>query len=58
MQGSLQKQPKIKSLPAFRVNERFVLRETDVDEAVKTVEGVLPQHVDGDIDVTMSIGRK
>jgi hypothetical protein len=58
MQGSLQKQPQIKVLPAFGVNERFELREADIDEAVKTVQGVLPQHVDEDIDVTITILEK
>jgi signal transduction histidine kinase len=58
MQGSLQKQPQIKILPALRVNERLELREADIDEAVKTVQGVLPQHVDGDVDVTITLLEK
>jgi len=58
MQESLQKQPQIKILPAFGVNERFKLREADIDEAVKSVKGVLPQHVDGDIDVTITLLEK
>jgi signal transduction histidine kinase len=58
MQGSLQKQPQIKVLPAFGVNERFELREADIDEAVKTVQGALPQHVDGNIDVTITLLEK
>jgi signal transduction histidine kinase len=55
MQESIQKQPYIKILPAFRVNRGFDLRDADVDEAVKTIQGVLPQHVDGDIDVTITL---
>jgi len=58
MQGSLQKQPRIKILPAFIANERLRLREADIDEAVKTVQGVLPQQVDGDIDVTITLLEK
>lgn len=58
MQGSLQKQPQIKILPAFTVNERLRLREADIDEVVKTVQGVLPQHVDEDIDVTITLLEK
>jgi signal transduction histidine kinase len=58
MQGSLQKQPQINILPAFSVNERLRLREADIDEVVKTVRGVLPQHVDGDIDVTITLLEK
>jgi nitrogen fixation/metabolism regulation signal transduction histidine kinase len=58
MQGNLQKQPQIKVLPAFSINERLKLRETDIDEAVKTVQGVLPRHVEGDIDVTITLLEK
>ena len=58
MQGSLQKQPQIKILPAFIANERLRLREADIDEAVKTVQSVLPQQVDGDIDVTITLLEK
>jgi nitrogen fixation/metabolism regulation signal transduction histidine kinase len=31
------------------------LREADTDEVVKAVQGVLPQHVDGNTDVTVTI---
>lgn len=58
MQGSLQKQPQVKILPAFNVNERLRLREADIDEVVKTVQDVLPQHVDEDIDVTITLLEK
>jgi nitrogen fixation/metabolism regulation signal transduction histidine kinase len=58
MQWSLQKQPQIKILPILRYNERFKLPEADVDEAVKTIQGVLPQHVDEDIDITINILEK
>jgi signal transduction histidine kinase len=58
MQGILQKQPQIKILPAFSINERLRLREADIDEVVKTVQGVLPQHVDEDIDVTITLLEK
>ena len=58
MEGSLQKQPQIKILPALSVNERPRLRGADIDEVVKTVKGVLPQHVDGNIDVTVTLLEK
>jgi nitrogen fixation/metabolism regulation signal transduction histidine kinase len=58
MQGSLQKQPQIKILPAFNVNERLRLREEEIDEFVKTVQGVLPQPIDGDNDVTITLMEK
>ena len=58
MEGSLQKQPQIKILPALSVNERPRLRGADIDEVVKTVQGVLPQHVDGNVDVSITILEK
>ncbi len=47
-----------KILPALSVNERPKLKEVDIDEAVKTVKGVLPQHVDGNIDITITLLEK
>jgi signal transduction histidine kinase len=58
MEGNLQKQPQIKILPALSVNERPGLRGADIDEVVKTVKGVLPQHVEGNIDVTVTLLEK
>jgi signal transduction histidine kinase len=58
MQGSVQKQPQIRILPALSVNGRLRLRKADIDEVVKTVKGVLPQHVDGNIDVTITLLEK
>ena len=58
MQGSLQKQPQIKILPTLRVNESLRSREADIDEFMKTVQGALPQHVDEDIDVTITLLEK
>ena len=58
MQGSVQKQPQIKILPVLSVTERSRLREADIDEVVKTVQGVLPQHIDGNVDVTITLLEK
>jgi nitrogen fixation/metabolism regulation signal transduction histidine kinase len=58
VQGSLQKQPQIKILPTLRVNESLRSREADIDEFVKTVQDALPQHVDEDIDVTITLLEK
>jgi signal transduction histidine kinase len=58
MQGILQKQPQIKILPALSVNERLRLRGADIDGVVKTLQGVLPQYVDEDIDVTITLLEK
>ena len=54
----LQNQPQIKFLPAFSVDERLRLREADINDVVKTVQGILPQHVDEDIDVTITFVEK
>ena len=58
MQGSLQKQPQIKILPDFSVNDRIRLREADIEDVVKTVQDVLSRHVDVDIDVTIALLEK
>jgi signal transduction histidine kinase len=58
MQGSFQKQPQIKILPALSFDGRLRLRETDLNEVVRTVESVLPQYVKGDIDITITLLEK
>ena len=58
MQESLQKQPQIKILPVLSVNERLRLREADIGDVIKAVQGVFPQHIDEDIDVTITLLEK
>jgi two-component system cell cycle sensor histidine kinase/response regulator CckA len=55
---SFQKQPHIKILPAFSINGRPKLRETDLNEIAKMVEGLLPQYVNSDIEVTITLLEK
>jgi C4-dicarboxylate-specific signal transduction histidine kinase len=55
---SFQKQPQIKILPATAVKGRLRLGEADLNEAVRTVEGVLPTYENGDIDVTITLLEK
>ena len=55
MEGSLQKQPQIRILPVLSVNERLRSRGADIGEVVRTVKGVLPQHVEGNIEVTITL---
>ena len=55
---NLQRQSHIKILPAFGIDGRLRLRETDLNEVVRTVESVLPQYVNGDIDVTITLLEK
>jgi signal transduction histidine kinase len=58
MEGSLQRQPHIRILPAPSINERPGLRESDIDDVLKTVKGDLPQRIDGNIDVTVTLIEK
>ena len=58
MIASYQKQPQIKILPAFSIDEKQRLKETDLNEITRMVEGLLPQYVDRDIDVTITLLEK
>jgi len=58
MMENIQKQPQVKILPAFSFDERLRLRETDLNEVVRTVKSLLPQYVNGDIDVTITLIEK
>jgi two-component system, cell cycle sensor histidine kinase and response regulator CckA len=58
MQSSLQKQLHINILPALSVNEKLRLREVDINEVVKTVQGVLPQHFEWDNNVIITLVAK
>ena len=58
MQGSLQHQPQIKILPAFNVDRRLKLRETDLNEITNMVRELLPQNVNWDIDITITLLEK
>ncbi len=58
MEGSLQKQPQVKILPVLNADERLRSREGNIDEVVRTVKGVLPHHVEGNIDVTITLLEK
>ena len=55
---SFQKQPRINILPASNVDGGLKLKETDLNEIVSMVRGLLPQHVDWDIDVTITLLEK
>ena len=58
MQASLQKKTRIKILPAISFKENLRLRGTDIDEAVKNVQGVLPDNADEDTQVTITLLEK
>jgi two-component system, cell cycle sensor histidine kinase and response regulator CckA len=58
MMGSFQTQVQIKSLPAFNVHREFRLKETDLNDIVRTVEGVLPQYMRGDIGTKVTLSEK
>ena len=55
---SFQKQPRVKVLPAFNFDPRLRLRETDLNEVARKAESMLPQYVNGDIDVTITLLEK
>jgi nitrogen fixation/metabolism regulation signal transduction histidine kinase len=55
---SFQNQPQIKVLPAFNIDGRLRLKETDINEISSMVRGLLPQHVNWDIDVTITLLEK
>lgn len=52
---SFQKQAQIKSLPAFSIYRKFRLKETDLNEVVRTVEAALPQYMHGDIGARVAL---
>ena len=58
MRESFERQPQIRILPAFRPDGKPGLRETDLNEVVRAVESVLPQYMNGDIDVTVTLLEK
>lgn len=55
---SLQKKAQIKILPAFNADGGLRLRETDLQEITSLVRGLLPQSVDWDFDVTITLLEK
>jgi nitrogen fixation/metabolism regulation signal transduction histidine kinase len=55
---SFQKQPQIKVLPAFNIDGGLRLKETDLNEISSMVRGLLPQHVNWNIDVTITLLEK
>jgi len=58
MIASYQTQPQIKILPAFSIDEKQRLKKTDINEITRMVEGLLPQYVNRDIDVTITLLEK
>jgi len=58
MIASYQKQPQIKILHAVSTDEKQRLKETDLNEITRMVEGLLPQYVNRDIDVTITLLEK
>lgn len=58
MMESFQTQVQITNLPAFSVNREFRLKETDLNDIVKGVEGMLPQYMRGDIGAAVTLSEK
>jgi hypothetical protein len=55
---SYQKQPQIKILHAVSIDVKQRLKETDLNEITRMVEGLLRQYVNRDIDVTITLLEK
>ncbi len=55
---TIQKQSQVTILPAFCVDRKRRLQETDLNEVLKTVESVLPEYANKDIDVTITLLEK
>jgi len=55
---SPQKQPQIKILPAFSIDGGLKLRETDLNEITSMVRELLPQNVNWNIDITITLLEK
>jgi two-component system cell cycle sensor histidine kinase/response regulator CckA len=58
MMASFQKQAQIKSLPAFSIYRKPRLKETDLNELVRTVEGLLPHCIHGNIGAKVTLSEK
>jgi signal transduction histidine kinase len=58
MMESFPKQPRIKGLPSFSIYRNLRLKETDLNEVVRTVEGMLPQYMHGNIGVKIALSEK
>lgn len=58
MMESFQKQVQIRSLPTFSVYRKPRLKEADLNEIVRTVEGVLPRYMYGNIGVKVALSEK
>ncbi len=58
MMESFQKQPRAKSLPAFSIYRELKLKETDLNEVVRTVESVLPYYTHGNIGIQITLSEK
>jgi two-component system, cell cycle sensor histidine kinase and response regulator CckA len=55
---SLQKQTRIKSLLPFSVFRESLLKETDLNEVARMVEGVLPQHMHVGIGAKVTLSEE
>jgi signal transduction histidine kinase len=58
MLQSFQEGPRIKILPALVFEDSLGLRETDRNEITKMAEGLLPQYLTRNIDVTITLVEK
>ena len=55
---SFQKQVPIKSLPAFSIYRKLRLKETDLNDVVRRVEGMLPHYIHGNIGAKVTLSEE
>jgi two-component system, cell cycle sensor histidine kinase and response regulator CckA len=55
---SLQRQARAKSLPAFSLYRKSVLKETDLNEIARMLEGVLPQYMRANIGARVALSEE
>lgn len=58
MMNDIRNQPQFKSLPAFNINYRVRLKELNLNEIIQKAELFLPQYVNGNIRLKMSLVEK
>jgi len=56
--NDIRNQPQLKSLPAFKVNYKIKLKESNLNEIVQKVESLLPQYVNENIKLKISLIEK
>jgi len=57
MVESFERQVQTRAIPAFNIHRALRLKERDLNEVVRTLEGVLPRYMDGNIDTKVILSE-